>query len=139
VEDSAGTAPTAQDISEPAPVPETRTPSVETGQPRNPAVIALLADAEQSRLQGDYRAAQNSLQRAQRIAPTDAQVYYDLARTHLSLEDFDLAEQVALKGVSLVQGNAVQLRRFWKLIARIRLQAGDAEGARQAENKADGY
>jgi tetratricopeptide (TPR) repeat protein len=106
---------------------------------QNSAVIALLDNAAQSRATGDYRSAQGSLQRAQRIAPRDPEVYFSLSQTHLELEDYDLAEQVALKGVSLVQGNNNQRRKFWNLIAKIRLRAGDANGARQAEAKANSY
>jgi Flp pilus assembly protein TadD len=106
---------------------------------QNPAVIALLDDAQQSQQRGDLNAAQNTLQRAQRIAPRDPQVYYSLASTHLELQDFALAEQVALKGVSIVQGDTDQLRRFWSLIATIRSKAGDDDGARQAQEKADRY
>jgi len=116
----------------PAPVPQ-------TDSRQSPAVIALLSDAEQSRSAGDYRAAQGSLQRAQRIAPRDPEVYYSLALTHMELEDYDLAEQVALKGVSVAQGNHYQSQRLWKLIAKIRLRAGDPEGAQQAEQKAASY
>lgn len=112
-------------------------PQVQTQQ--SPAVVALLSDAEQSRDAGDYRAAQGSLQRAQRIAPRDPEVYYSLAETHMQLEDFGLAEQVALKGVSVAQGNTSQLRRLWQLLAKIRLRAGDPEGSRQAELKAGQY
>jgi hypothetical protein len=118
----------------PSPAP---TPQPQAQQ--SPAVIALLSDAEQSRVAGDYRSAQGSLQRAQRIAPRDPEVYYSLALTHMELEDFDLAEQVALKGVSLAQGNREQLQRLWKLLAKIRLRAGDPAGARQAEAKAEQY
>ncbi len=106
---------------------------------QSPAVVALLSDAEQSRNTGDYRAAQGSLQRAQRIAPRDPEVYYSLALTHMELEDYGLAEQVALKGVSVAQGNADQLRRLWQLLAKIRLRAGDPAGSRQAEQKAASY
>src|SRR5690554_2991422 len=95
----------------PAPPPQPQTRS-------NPAVIALLANAERSRESGDYRAAQGSLQRAQRIAPKDPEVYYSLAVVHMDLEDYDLAEQVALKGVSVAQGNPSLSHRLWKLIAR---------------------
>lgn len=106
---------------------------------QNSAVIALLDDAEQSRAAGDYRSAQGSLQRAQRIAPRDPEVYYSLAVTHMDQENYDLAEQVALKGVSLAQGNPYQSQRLWKLIAKIRLRSGDPAGARQAEQKAASY
>lgn len=121
---------------EPTPAPS---PAPQPQARQSPAVVALLSDAEQSRAQGDYRAAQGSLQRAQRIAPRDPEVYYSLALTHMELEDFDLAEQVALKGVSVAQGNPYQSQRLWKLIAKIRLRAGDPEGARQAEQKAASY
>lgn len=126
----------------PMPSPEPQVSSEPAPQPQpqqSSAVIALLDNADQSRAAGDYRSAQGSLQRAQRIAPRDPQVYYSLSQTHLELEDYDLAEQVALKGVSLVQGNSDQLRNFWNLIAKIRLRAGDADGARQAEIKANRY
>lgn len=120
-------------VSEPAAI--STAPVVE----RKPAVIALLDSASKQQQQGDYHAAQSTLQRAQRIAPRDPQVYYSLAQTHLELESYALAEQVALKGVSLVQGQAQQLKRFWQLIARIRLQAGNPQGAEQAEATAAKY
>lgn len=120
----------------PAPAPSTQPQPLPSP---NPAVIALRDEANSYRQQGDYRTSQDRLQRAQRIAPRDPLVYYDLAQTHLALESYALAEQVALKGVSLVQQHPEQLRQFWQLIARIRLRAGDAEGARQAEQKAASY
>lgn len=124
--------PVARPSPSPAPAPQTQSQ-------QSPAVIALLSDAEQSRSTGDYRAAQGSLQRAQRIAPRDPEVYYSLALTHMELEDYGLAEQVALKGVSVAQGDAYQLRRLWQLLAKIRLRAGDPAGSRQAEQKAASY
>lgn len=122
--------------SEPRPQSE---PAQKPPVQQNSAVIALLDNADQSRAAGDYRAAQSSLQRAQRIAPRDPEVYYSLALTHMELEDYGLAEQVALKGVSVAQSNRTQLKSLWNLIAKIRLRAGDANGARQAEMKARSY
>tara|TARA_R110002050_G_scaffold268113_1_gene410081 strand:+ start:136196 stop:136747 length:552 start_codon:yes stop_codon:yes gene_type:complete len=106
---------------------------------QNTAVTALLDEAGGYSQQGDLRSAQSSLQRAQRIAPRDPEVYYALANTHLSLEDYSLAEQVALKGVSIVQGQAYQLRQFWNLIAIIRTSAGNTSGAQQARDTASRY
>ena len=103
------------------------------------AVIALLSSAEAAQQQGDFKSAQTTLQRAQRIAPRDPSVYYKLAVTHQNLEDYRLAEQVALKGVSIVQGQHSQLRKFWLLIANIRLQAGDVVAAERAEHTAGRY
>jgi len=106
---------------------------------QNTAVITLLDEANNYSQQGDLRSAQTSLQRAQRIAPRDPEVYYSLANTHLALQDFSLAEQVALKGVSIVQGQPSQLRQFWNLIAVIRTAAGNANGAKQARDTANRY
>jgi tetratricopeptide (TPR) repeat protein len=114
-------------------------PSVIEPAQQNTAVIALLNEANNYSKQGDLRSAQTSLQRAQRIAPRDPQVYYALANTHLTLQDYGLAEQVALKGVSIVQGQPDQLNQFWNLIAFIRDAAGNTSGAKQARETASRY
>ena len=114
-------------------------PAVITPSRQSPAVIALLESAQQYNQQGDIQAAQSSLQRAQRIAPQDPEIYYALANIHRNLQDYALAEQVALKGVSIVQGQAVQLRRFWLLIADIRQDAGNTTGSKKAKIIADNY
>lgn len=114
-------------------------PSVIKPAQQNTAVIALLDDANNYSQQGDLRSAQTSLQRAQRIAPREPEVYYALANTHLELKDYGLAEQVALKGVSIVQGQPNQLYRFWTLIAQIRTASGNISGAKQAQQTANRY
>ncbi|MFY0657556.1 MAG: tetratricopeptide repeat protein [Neptunomonas phycophila] len=111
--------------------------SVEVQQ--NPAIIALLDSAKQQTNGGNLRAAQTSLQRAQRIAPRDPEVYYSLADTHRRLGEFLQAEQVALKGVAIAQGQNTQLRRLWTLIASIRNDSGDVEGADKAAGIAERY
>lgn len=107
--------------------------------PTNPAVLALLSDAEKYQQQGNMSAAQSRLQRAQRIAPSDPKVYYQLAKAHYELEDFRLAEQVALKGVSYAQGDNTEQKRFWLLLADIRTKKGDKAGAIAARKQADRY
>lgn len=114
-------------------------PSTSRPAQQNTAVVALLSEANNYSQQGDLRSAQTSLQRAQRIAPRDPEVYYALANTHLTLQDYSLAEQVALKGVSIVQGQPNQLSRFWNLIAGIRTAAGNTSGANQARDTANRY
>jgi Flp pilus assembly protein TadD len=106
---------------------------------QNPAVVALLDTAKKQTNNGDLRAAQTSLQRAQRISPRDPNVYYSLADTHRRLGEFLQAEQVALKGVSTAQGQNSQLRRLWNLIASIRTDSGDLEGADKATKIAQRY
>ncbi|MCB2426393.1 tetratricopeptide repeat protein [Methylophaga pinxianii] len=121
--------PTAEELPAPKPAPA----------PTNPAVLALLSDAEKYQQQGNMSAAQSRLQRAQRIAPRDPKVYYQLAKAHYALEDFRLAEQVALKGVSYAQGNNAEQKRFWLLLADIRIKAGDKDGAKTAREQAARY
>ncbi len=108
-------------------------------KPSNPAVLALLDNAQSQKNQGDIYAAQSSVQRAQRISPNDPNVYFALATIHRDLNDYGLAEQVALKGVSIVRGQAPQLKRFWLLIAEIRTLAGNKIAAQQAKAKANEY
>jgi Flp pilus assembly protein TadD len=114
-------------------------PSVIEPSKQNAAVVALLDSAQQHKLDGDLRSAQTSLQRAQRIAPRDPEVYFALANTHRDLQNYALAEQVALKGVSIVQGQPAQLQHFWILIADIRLEAGNFSGAEKAKEMANRY
>ncbi|MFW5426183.1 MAG: tetratricopeptide repeat protein [Methylophagaceae bacterium] len=114
-------------------------PSSIESAPKNAAVVALLDSAKQQAQGGEIQAAQTSLQRAQRIAPREPEVYYELAKVHIELEDYGLAEQVALKGVSIVQGQPKQLNRFWLLITKIRSAAGNSAGAKKAKALADGY
>ncbi len=106
---------------------------------RSDAVTSLLATAKQLEQQQDYQAAQSTLQRAQRISPRDPEIYYQLANIHIDLQDYRLAEQVALKGVSTAQGQANQLRRLWLLLADIYSETGDSAKANNAFNKASQY
>ena len=105
----------------------------------NSAVVALLDTARKQTNNGELRSAQTSLQRAQRISPKDPEVYYSLADTHRRLGEFLQAEQVALKGVAIAQGQNSKLRRLWQLIASIRTDAGDLEGADKASGVARRY
>ncbi|MFT7235298.1 MAG: tetratricopeptide (TPR) repeat protein [Methylophagaceae bacterium] len=127
----------SQQVVNPALVPIS--PSIIATKRQSSAIVALLYSADTAQQQGDFKSAQSTLQRAQRIAPRDPEVYYKLAVTHRNLEDYRLAEQVALKGVSIVQGQPSQLRRFWLLIADIRMQSGDVVAAEKAEITANRY
>lgn len=105
----------------------------------NPAVLALLDGAQQQQKQGEYRMAQSSLERAQRIAPRDPQVYFQLADLRRQQGQYLQAEQLALKGLTLARGQASQERKFWILIADIRSEGGDHKGAAEARSKANTY
>lgn len=123
----------------PAPVTEPVTTQVAAPEPvarRNPAVVALLDSAQQQQRSGAYSSAQSSLERAQRIAPRDPQVYYQLADLRRTQGQYLQAEQLALKGVAVAQGQNAMQRKLWLLIADIRGEGGDSRGARTARQKA---
>lgn len=104
-----------------------------------PAVLALLGSARAAQREGDLQSAQNDLQRAQRIAPRDPNIYFQLADTHYQMQEYQLAEQVALKGVSVAGQDRDLLREFWLLISEIRYASGNNAGGQQAARQADRY
>ncbi len=105
----------------------------------NPAVVALLDNARQQQSAGSLAAAQTSLERAQRIAPRDPMVYYQLADVQRQLQQFPEAEQLARRGIALAAGQTATLRKLWLLIASIRKDSGDLTGARDALDQARRY
>ncbi len=124
---------------EPEAVEDDTTPPPATPFRSKPAVIALMGSARAAQRSGDLQSAQNDLQRAQRIAPRDPNIYFELADTHYQMQDYPLAEQVALKGVSLAGQDRGLLRTFWLLISEIRYASGNNTGGQQAAQQADQY
>ena len=123
----------------PAPLPP---PEVIAPQPlpaprvQPPAVLALLDTAERQANTGDLESAAASLERAIRIDPRNAVLWYHLATVRLSQGDAQAAEQLAAKSTSLAPGNTVQQARNWQLIARARHAQHDVKGAAAAEQRA---
>jgi len=105
----------------------------------NPAVVALLDNARQQSQRGAYSAAASTLERAQRIAPREPEVYYEMARVRQKSGSWTQAEQLALKGVQHAAGADTMLKKLWLLIADIRTDAGDQTGAQRARLKARRY
>ncbi|EXJ09307.1 MULTISPECIES: tetratricopeptide repeat protein [Nitrincola] len=122
--------------SAPAPsVPSSSAPSV----PENTAVVALLEAARSDTNSGDLRGAQSRLERALRISPREPDVYYELAEVKRQFGQFLDAEQVALRGVGVAEGQPAQLRKLWILISQIRTEAGDLAGAEEARERASKF
>ena len=110
-----------------------------TTRTKNPAVIALLQTANKQKSSGQMNAAESSLERAQRIAPRDPDIYYQLADIRRLEGQWVQAEQLALKGTNMAIGDAIMLRRIWLLIADIRAQSGNHASARKARQHAMQY
>jgi len=101
-----------------------------------PAVLALLEHAEQQANAGDLESSAASLERAIRINPGNAVLWYHLATVRLAQGEALQAEQLAVKSSSLAPGNTIQQARNWKLIAAARRQRSDLKGANAAEQRA---
>jgi len=114
-------------------------PTPVTARAQNPAVIALLNSANQQKSRGAMQAAESNLERAQRIAPRDPEIYYQWADIRRLEGHWAQAEQMALKGTNMAIGDVVMLRRLWLLIADIRQSSGDRSGANTARTKALNY
>lgn len=130
--------PPADEVWQPS-SPSVQPSASQIGSVDNAAIVALLDTAKQETTQGDLRGAQTRLERAQRIAPREPEVYFQLADVKRQLGQFMDAEQVALRGIDVASGQTSQLRRLWALISQIRTEAGDLAGANDAREEASRY
>lgn len=95
-------------------------------------IDALLIKAEKQAAKGHYEAAAGSLERAIRITPNDAELWYELARIRLRQGEIVEAEDLAVKSRTMAIGLPGLQARNWRLVAVVRQQAGDNGGAEQA-------
>jgi len=98
-------------------------------------VLALLSSAREQQGTGNLPGAAASLERAQRIAPREPQVLYQLAEIRLAQGNAEQAEQIAQRALSYAGGRPPLQAGLWDLIARAREQRGDINGAAQARAK----
>ena len=82
-------------------LPETEAASPDTGTPGSSAVTALLTRAGQQKSERHYAQAGATLERAVRVSPRSAEIYYQLAEIRLLQEDRQQAQQLCLKAVVL--------------------------------------
>lgn len=116
----------------PASVPSYR----DAGDTLSPAALSLIREADRLLAQGRTAEAVARLERAQRIAPRSAEVYFKLAEAYVRSDQLGRAEQFALKGLSLAGSNNRLQRAGWLLLADIRRARGNVAGASQAEARA---
>jgi cytochrome c-type biogenesis protein CcmH/NrfG len=112
------------------------TPVEETPVSGNAAVLQLAAAARDELAAGNAVNAAAKLERALRIEPRSARLWYELARVRLSQDDARQAENLALRA----NGYAGEDRRLrsaiWNLIGEARQRQGNEAGARAAFEKA---
>lgn len=111
------------------------TPFEESPVSGNPAVIALADTARSDISSYRYPQAAASLERALRIEPRNARLWYELARVRLGQEDYPQAENLAKRSNSYAADDAALRRANWTLIAECRRELGDLAGAEAALKK----
>lgn len=142
-EPSLPTPPTASEIQEPAlppPAPElTPFEPIEATAPLSPAVGALVLAANQNSKAGDLDSATASIERAIRIEPRNANLFYKLALLRLKQSKPRLAEDLAKKSALLASTDNTLKKHCWLLIAHAREIQQDVAGAKEARAKADSF
>jgi tetratricopeptide (TPR) repeat protein len=101
-----------------------------------PAVLSLLEQADQLRTAGDLAGASARLERAQRIAPTEPEVYFQLSSLRLEQGSLEDAVNIATQGVDLAGSDQAMKRDLYTVIARSKDALGDATGAAEARQLA---
>ncbi len=109
----------------------------QTAAPQNPAVVALLDNANRQAGSGELDGAAAALERALRIEPRNAGLWQRLADIRLRQKQPGQAESLALKSNTLAVGDSATQAGNWRIIAKSRRMRGDADGARQADSRAD--
>ena len=124
-----------EEVEAPEPDEEPEPPRRDTGGELSPAASSLLSTARGLLRGGDADGALNLVERAQRISPDAAEVYFMLGQVHRERGDLGRAEQFVLKGITQAGNNAELQKRGWSLLVGIREDDGDEAGARQAEER----
>lgn len=135
------TAPKQEFVAPPPPPPPPPPPfePLETFAPLSPAVSALSLAANQNSKSGDIELATTTIERAIRIEPRNATLYYKLALLRLKQSKPRLAEDLAKKA-ALLASNDTQLKKHsWLLVARAREIQGDLKGGKEARAKANKF
>ncbi|MGZ5045177.1 MAG: tetratricopeptide repeat protein [Methylobacter sp.] len=123
------------------PAPSELTPfqPIEATVPLSPVVGALVSAANQNSKAGDPDSAAASIERAIRIEPRNATLFYKLAVLRLQQSKPRLAEDLAKKSALLASTNNTLKKHCWLLIAHAREIQQDFAGAKEARAKADSF
>lgn len=123
------------------PSPSELTPfqPIESTVPLSPVVNALVSAANQNTNAGDLDSAATSIERAIRIEPRNATLFYKLALLRLKQSKPRLAEDLARKSALLAANDNTLKKHCWLLIAHAREIQQDFTGAKLARAKANSF
>ena len=125
----------------PEPVQEAPNPGfqpLESFSPMSPAVGSLVLAANEDNQKGNVESATTTLERASRIEPRNATLYYKLALVKLNSKPSQ-AEDLAKKAALLASNDASLKKHSWLLVAKAREMQKDFAGAKEARAKASKY
>ena len=123
----------------PPPPPPPPFEPLESFAPLSPAVGALALAANQNSKSGNLESATTTIERAIRIEPRNATLYYKLALLRLKQSKPRLAEDLAKKAALLASDDTQLKKHSWLLVARAREVQGDLKGGKEARAMADKF
>jgi len=95
----------------------------------------LMKKAQNQRQSGDFDGAANSLERALRIEPRNAQIWSRLAGVRYSQESWKKAIQLAAKSNTLAGQNKTLRRENWYLMSNAHKALGNVDAEQKYRNK----
>jgi tetratricopeptide (TPR) repeat protein len=116
--------------------PATQAPAPRSESARQPAVVALLDEADRYDALGQRDQAAASLERALRIQPRDATLWHRLAKIRLEQGQLQQAQTLAARSNALAGNDRRLIAANWHLIADVKTKLGDPEGAARARQNA---
>ena len=99
-------------------------------------VESLLRESRNLQGKGDISGAVASMERALRIEPRNAYLWNRLAHLRVEQNQGERAAEIAAKSISLAGADSNLKADNWRLIAQIKRNSGDVNGATRAEHQA---
>ncbi len=123
----------------PPPPPPMAFAPLENFPPLSPVVGALVVAANKNTAKGQIETATTTIERAIRIEPRNATLFYKLAVLRLKQAKPSLAEDLARKSALLASNDSSLKKHSWLLIAKARDMQKNYQGAKEAKAKADKF
>ena len=112
------------------------TNAYQASQNQTGAVQSLLDEANSAVKAGQLEKAATALNRAVRLEPNNASIWYDLAQIRLHQGKYEQSEQLAKKSIDFAKGNQALINKNWNVISSSRKARGDVAGSNEAMRNA---
>lgn len=119
-----------------APSTTNNTAAYQPSQNQTGAVQSLLDEANAAVKANQLERAATALNRAVRLEPNNASIWFDLAQIRLHQGKYEQSEQLANKSISFAKGNQDLVNKNWRVISTARQARGDTAGAEEAMRNA---